>query len=108
MLDLKQWQQAFVQQLVRGEDVSAEFNQSVQDPARWQIYKNNIFHSQQQALAAQFPIVKQLVGEGFFNGCCVQYIKQNRSNSSAMIFTGEVFAQFLQQFAHFCTFLHIG
>ena len=98
MLDLQQWQNEFVQQVVRGEQAGAEFNLSLQDSARLHIYKNNIYHSQQQALAAQFPIVKQLVGERFFNGCCVEYIKNNTDNSSAMIYTGQLFSNFLQNF----------
>jgi hypothetical protein len=69
-------------------------------PARrlLQVYRNNMFSSLTGALRAVFPVVEQLVGEGFFRYAADSYIRRHPSRGGNLHDFGSEFATFLGQF----------
>jgi hypothetical protein len=62
---------------------------------RLQVYRNNTFTSLTEALAAIYPVVQQLVGEGFFRYAAHQYIRRYPSTSGNLHDFGGEFAGLL-------------
>ena len=50
-------------------------------PGGLQVYRNNVFTSLSEALAAVYPVVKRLVGEPFFNQLARRFIRHHPSRS---------------------------
>src|SRR5689334_21117181 len=50
-------------------------------PGGLQVYRNNVFASLTEALAAVYPVVKRLVGEPFFNQLARRFIRRHPSRS---------------------------
>jgi len=71
MLSLRERQQAFAASLLGSEAVSGGL----------QVYRNNVFTSLTEALAAVYPVVKRLVGEPFFSQLARRYIRRHPSRS---------------------------
>lgn len=67
-------------------------------PRRLQVYRNNIFSSLTDALGAIYPVVKKLVGDGFFGYACDAYIRQHPSTSGDLHDFGAEFGAFLGGF----------
>jgi len=65
---------------------------------RLNIYRNNVFHSLSTALAALYPVVKQLVGEEYFKACARSYLQDFPPRTAAMVNFGGSFPDFLQNF----------
>ena len=99
-MSLLKWQHQFKECILSNNDITPFSDNFSSDPARLNIYKNNVFHSLTEALSSQFPTVKKLVGEKFFNACCNKFIKSININQTAMIFIGEEFSDFLKNFEH--------
>ena len=59
------------------------------------IYRNNVAHSLREALAEGFPVVKQLLGEDFFNDLAVRFLRENLPQRRALADYGRGFAEFL-------------
>ncbi len=66
---------------------------------RLQVYRNNSRLSLTGALEAVYPIVRRLVGEGFFRYAADRYIARHPSRSGDLHEFGEFFAVFLEAFA---------
>jgi hypothetical protein len=66
---------------------------------RLQVYRNNIVLGLTGALEAVYPVVRRLVGEGFFQYAAAQYIACHPSRSGDLHEFGEHFPPFLQSFA---------
>lgn len=64
------------------------------------VYRNNVLHSLSEALAAQFPVVRRLVGAEFFAGLAREFICQQPPSTPALTFYGDGFAAFIQQHSH--------
>lgn len=63
-----------------------------------QIYRNNVFLSLTGALAAVYPVVQRLVGEGFFNYLADSFIRAHRPRSGNLHDFGGALAEFLAGF----------
>ncbi len=65
---------------------------------RLSIYRNNTFITLTEALASTFPIVKELVGEDFFDFTAKEFIKNHPPMQGPLFEYGDNFSQFLDQF----------
>lgn len=65
---------------------------------RYDVYRNNVIVSLKESLATSFPVVLALVGEKFFNAMSDVYVRDNPPKSPLMIYYGDDFADFLQDF----------
>jgi len=63
-----------------------------------QIYRNNVFLSLTGALAAVYPVVQRLVGEGFFKYLADSFIRAHRPRSGNLHDFGGSLAEFLAGF----------
>lgn len=72
------------------------------DPARARdrlaIYRGNVFANAARALAATYPIIRKLVGDGFFDGLAREYCRRHPSASGDLNEFGERFAEFVSAF----------
>jgi hypothetical protein len=64
-----------------------------------QIYRRNTFANLTDALAADYPVVQRLVGEGFFDYAADGYIRHRPPRSGNLHDFGGAFAAFLAEFA---------
>ncbi|MBN8761722.1 MAG: hypothetical protein BGO61_13055 [Thiobacillus sp. 65-69] len=65
---------------------------------RLAIYRNNVFTRLTEALRSVYPVVQQLVGEGFFKFASAEYISRYPSQSGDLHHYGRQFAEFLANF----------
>lgn len=63
-----------------------------------QVYRHNTFANLTDALAANFPVVRRLVGEGFFEYAADSYIRRHPPRSGNLHDFGGDFADFLAAF----------
>lgn len=69
------------------------------DPARrFAVYRNNVVASLVSALAEGFPVVRQLVGEAFFDAMARLHVQAAPPRSPLLAFYGEGFADFIEAF----------
>src|SRR4030067_705372 len=64
----------------------------------FQVYRNNVFLSLTGALAAVYPVVRRLVGEGFFDYLADSFIRAHRPGSGNLHDFGVELAEFLAGF----------
>lgn len=62
---------------------------------RLQIYRNHLYVTLTEALAATFPTVERLVGADFFTGIARKYIAAHPPRRATLYEYGEAFAEFL-------------
>ena len=67
---------------------------------RLSVYRNNVIHSLTEALAAQFPIVKRLVGDSFFLALARDYARQHPPLEPSLTFYGDQFCNFIAEHEH--------
>jgi len=101
---LAHWQEDFTTSLFSGLSHSlAESIHEISPRARQQrfnIYQNNVFYSLTSALADLYPVIKQLVGDDFFNGTANFYLREHPPAQAAMVHFGQDFPMFLERFEH--------
>jgi hypothetical protein len=69
------------------------------DPeSRFAVYRNNVLSSLINALADNYPVVAQLVGEEFFQGMAGVYVQSAAPRSRIMSDYGAEFAGFIEHF----------
>lgn len=68
------------------------------DAKRFAIYRNNVAVGLTTALAQRFPVVKQLVGEPFFNGMARAFMKVSLPQSPLIFAYGDEFGDFIESF----------
>lgn len=69
------------------------------DPAqRFAVYRNNVLASLINALADGFPVVKQLVGDGFFTDMARLHAQASPPRNPVLAFYGEDFPDFIEGF----------
>ncbi len=66
---------------------------------RFQVYRNNVYISLVDVIAAQFPVCVQFVGEEFFKAVAREYVAKNMPKNPKMFEYGENFPEFLDEFA---------
>jgi hypothetical protein len=67
---------------------------------RLAIYRANVTASATKALAAAYPVIRQVVGETFFEGLARAYQRQVPSMSGDLSDYGAAFAGFVSEFPH--------
>lgn len=67
-------------------------------PERFDIYRNNVAVSLIEALSDIFPVIKQLVGDEFFNAMAQTYIQKFRPASPLLFEYGSSFSKFIETF----------
>lgn len=68
------------------------------DPARFNIYRNNVFVGLTRALERRFPVVRRLVGAEFFAGMARVYAGKEKPESPLMFQYGDGFPDFIAAF----------
>jgi hypothetical protein len=68
------------------------------DPAGFAIHRSNVRVSLRQTLIATFPVVGQLVGEGFFNGMADAFVDAQPPGVGWLSAYGENFAEFITSY----------
>lgn len=68
------------------------------DPARFDVYRNNVFVGLVRALEKVFPVTRRLVGEEFFAGMARAYAGNVRPSSPLLFEYGDAFADFISGF----------
>jgi hypothetical protein len=102
MPSLRELQTAFAHDLFSGTaEATADHvvGDGFAEAQRLQIYRNNLFLSLADALAAVYPLVQRLVGEAFFQHAAHAYICQHPSRSGNLHGFGAAFPPFLETFA---------
>lgn len=73
--------------------------ESAFEPAqRLQLYRNNLVISLTDALAAEYPVVKRLVGEDFFKVTCREFIPAHPPRQAVLHEFGKAFPDFVRSF----------
>ena len=66
---------------------------------RFAVYRNNVYSSLVNNLSDGYPVVAKLVGEAFFKGLASCYVRDHLPQSPVMVFYGETFGDFIDDFA---------
>ena len=66
--------------------------------ARLAIYRHHVFTSLTAALAATYPVIRRLVGEGFFGYAAHDFVRGHPPTGPCLFEYGEAFARFLATF----------
>lgn len=82
----------------RGTAVGTTTARGSADPARFNVYRNNVFVGLTRALERRFPIVRRLVGEEFFAGMARVYAGREKPASPLMFQYGDGFPDFIARF----------
>jgi len=65
---------------------------------RFNVYRNNVTVSLIEALGAGYPVVKELVGEDFFNAMARAYVSVHLPASPVLLHYGDSFTDFIAAF----------
>ena len=65
------------------------------DAKRFAVYRNNVHVSLVGALAARFPVTRQVVGEEFFSGMARLYVGEHKPETPVLLHYGESFPDFI-------------
>lgn len=102
MSSLHDLQAAFRASILRGKDaplVPYVMGSGLQPEQRLQIYRNNTFISLRAALEATFPVVRRLVGDGFFAAAARSFIREHPPTRPCLSEYGGAFPNFLAGYA---------
>lgn len=61
------------------------------------VYRNTVIHGAVEALAANYPVVAQIVGEEMFEGIAVEFASAYPPRSPVLALYGEAFAEWIEQ-----------
>lgn len=61
------------------------------------VYRNTVIHGAIEALAANYPVVIQIVGEEMFEGIAVDFASAHPPRSPVLALYGEEFAEWIEQ-----------
>ena len=75
---------------------------------RLSVYQNNFFYNVTEALAATYPAIVKLVGDGFFRYAAHEYIQIHRPKNGILAQYGSNFAEFLDGFTPAENFPYLG
>ncbi len=67
---------------------------------RMAIYRANMVAAAEKALAAAYPVIRQVVGDEFFHGLAREYQRRTPSTSGDLTMFGASLAEFLAAFEH--------
>lgn len=99
MYGLRETQQRFGAHVLQHDD--PEFAAEVRangltGARRLQVYRNNVFTTLTDTLAAVYPVIVRLVGDGFFRRAARDYIAAHPSRNGDLNLFGERFAPFIE------------
>jgi hypothetical protein len=60
------------------------------------VYRNTVIHGAVEALAANYPVVAQIVGEGMFEGIAVEFVAAYPPSTPVLALYGAKFAEWLE------------
>lgn len=66
---------------------------------RFNVYRNNVTLSLIEALESSFPVLRKLVGDGFFRAMARLYLRQHPPETPLLMFYGAAMPGFLADFA---------
>lgn len=75
---------------------------------RLAVYRNHMNESLGGALAAVFPVVARLVGEGFFRQAARLYVAAHPLRAGSLLNFGDAFPQFLSRYTHAQALPYLG
>lgn len=61
------------------------------------VYRNTVIHGAVEALAANYPVVAQIVGEEMFEAIAVEFASSQPPKSPVLALYGEAFAEWLEE-----------
>ena len=61
------------------------------------VYRNTVIHGAVEALAANYPVVFQIVGEEMFEGIAVEFVTAQPPRTPVLALYGEGFAEWIEQ-----------
>ena len=96
------WQAEFASSLQDADTPPPPFLRSpggLQASRRFAVYRNNVYSSLVNNLYEGYPVVAKLVGEAFFKGMASCYVRAHLPQSPVMVFYGETFGDFIDDFA---------
>jgi hypothetical protein len=79
-----------------------------QAPSGIEVYRRNVQSNLHDALAAAYPAVRRLVGEGFFREAARRYSREHPSRSADLHEYGALLAGFLASYAHASTLPYLA
>ena len=65
---------------------------------RFAVYRNNVAVGLTDTLQTDFPVVRKLVGEAFFDAMAGEFLRRHPPQSRIMMLYGDAFADFLARF----------
>lgn len=68
------------------------------DPARFAIYRNNVFVALIKPLEARFPVVRRLVGDEFFRAMARDFVLESKPASPLIMNYGDEVPQFIRRY----------
>ena len=68
------------------------------DAKRFAVYRNNVHVGLVGAIAARFPVTRQLVGDEFFTGMARLYVGETKPKGPVLLHYGDTFPDFISQF----------
>jgi hypothetical protein len=72
------------------------------------VYRNNVFAALTKALGDLYPVVKQLVGDGFFAYAANDFVIRNPPNTPVLVDYGDGFPDFLDDFEAAASLPYLG
>jgi len=72
------------------------------------VYRNNVFAALTKALGDLYPVVKQLVGDGFFAYAANDFVIHNPPNTPVLVDYGDGFPDFLDGFEAAASLPYLG
>lgn len=100
MSDLRSMQRRLYAALVTGDEsdvLPCLHGAELQASARLQVYRNNIYEGFRRTLAAAYPAIERLVGQGCFRGLALSYFHEFPSRSGDLDNYGRDFAALLRR-----------
>lgn len=61
------------------------------------VYRNTVIHGAVEALAANYPVVAEIVGEEMFEGIAVEFASAEPPRTPVLALYGEAFAEWIEQ-----------
>jgi len=102
MDSLRELQQSFAEAILATGETAPAFAIASPESAneRFAVYRRAVFNNYRKALAASYPVVKQLVGASFFDTAVDHFAREQPSRSGDLNLYGGAFADFLARYPH--------
>lgn len=92
------WQAEVAAALRAADGAAAPPRLDAEDRARFRVYRNNVAVGLTEALAAAYPVVRQLVGADFFTAMAKAFVAVHPPRARSLALYGEEFPSFVAAF----------